>query len=157
MPEGEVVLLLGADLGDPEAQFAQVERAIAERIGRVKARSRDHWTAPWGFAADTLFLNRALLITTELEPIELMNACLAVEQAFGRTRTSGGQITSRLIDIDVLLIGDQVLASEHLTVPHPRLHLRAFALAPLCDVLPAWTHPRFRRTALELLNALSVA
>lgn len=154
MPEPEIVLLLGADLGNPVRQCDAAELAVGQRIGQVRARSRDHWSKPWGFQADTLFLNRALLVSTSLEPVAVLQACLSIEQAMGRQRDPDGRVISRLIDIDILLIGPAVIDAPGLIVPHPRLHQRRFALAPLCDLLPAWEHPIVRRTALALLNAL---
>jgi 2-amino-4-hydroxy-6-hydroxymethyldihydropteridine diphosphokinase len=154
MPEQEIVLLLGADLGDPPGQCDAAELAVGERIGHVVARSRDHWSKPWGFQADTLFLNRALLVSTSLEPAAVLQACLSIEQGMGRQRDPGGRTISRLIDIDILLIGPAVIRAPGLEVPHPRLHVRRFALAPLCDLLPDWEHPIEHRTALALLNAL---
>lgn len=133
------------------------EEAIGQQVGTVLARSRDHWTTPWGFASDRLFLNRALLVSTDLPGAELMERCLAIEKALGRVREPNGAIASRFIDIDVLLIGTTVSDTPELILPHPRLHLRRFALAPLCDVLPAWEHPLLQRTALQLLNALPAA
>ena len=154
MPEQEIVLLLGADLGDPVRQCDTAQQAVAERIGHVVARSRDHWSKPWGFHADTLFLNRALLVSTPLEPAAVLRVCLNIEQQMGRQRDQGGRMISRLIDIDILLIGPTVIDTPGLVVPHPRLHGRRFALAPLCDLLPDWEHPNERHTALALLNAL---
>ncbi len=153
----DVVLLLGADLGDPVRQCAAAEHAIGERIAPVTVRSRDHWTQPWGFEADTLFLNRAVLLTTPMPPALLLETCLSIENDMGRKRMADGTVSSRLIDIDILLIGNEVVKTASLVVPHPRLVLRHFALAPLCDLLPAWQHPASGRTALQLLNALPVA
>ncbi|MBL7951657.1 MAG: 2-amino-4-hydroxy-6-hydroxymethyldihydropteridine diphosphokinase [Flavobacteriales bacterium] len=154
MPASEFVLLLGGDLGDPVEQLALAEIAIAARVGSVQARSRDHWTAAWGFTSGTLFLNRALLVRTQLEPHSVMDACLAIERSMGRVRSESQGMASRPIDIDILAIGDRVIMDDTLTVPHPRLHLRRFALAPLCDILPRWRHPILDREALDLLNAL---
>lgn len=157
MADQEVVLLLGGDLGDPPRQLAMAEEAIGQEVGTVLARSRDHWTPPWGFTSDRLFLNRALLVSSALPGSAIIQCCLAIEKALGRIREPNGAIASRLIDIDVLLIGTTVCDTPELILPHPRLHLRRFALAPLCDVLPAWEHPLLHRTALHLLNALPAA
>ena len=154
MSEREVVLLLGGDLGDPEQQCDLAEAAINERIAPVVARSRDHWTEPWGFTSDTPFPNRALLLRSALGPERLMATCLAIEAVLGRTRSADGGPGSRTIDIDILLVGSEVVGTEALWVPHPRLHLRRFALAPLCDLLPGWEHPVLHRTALQLLDAI---
>lgn len=150
----EVVLLLGGDLGHPREQLAFAEEAISLRIGPVVARGRDHWTAAWGFVSDALFLNRALLIRTGASPHRVMEECLAIERVMGRVRNEGQGLTSRPIDIDILTVGDRVIMDAQLTVPHPRLHMRRFALAPLCDILPLWRHPILDRTALQLLDAL---
>lgn len=154
MPEREVVLLLGADLGDPVVQCDQAERAIAERIAPVIARSRDHWTRPWGFSANTLFLNRALLLRTGMDPRSMLATCLAIEAELGRVRSTKPGPASRTIDIDILLMGPDIMATDALHIPHPRLHLRRFALAPLCDLWPGWEHPVLHRTALQLLDAI---
>lgn len=156
MPEREVVLLLGADLGDPITQCDRAERMLGERIAPILARSRDHWTEPWGFKADTLFLNRALLLSTSMGASAILNTCLAIERELGRVRPADGTVASRVIDIDILLVGNEVAATPELELPHPRLALRRFALSPLCDVLPTWEHPILRHTALQLLNAVPV-
>lgn len=150
----EMVLLLGGNVGDPARELDRAQVLIAERIGTVGARSRDHWTEPWGFAAPTLFLNRALLVRTGMDPRLAMEECLAIERAMGRERPGQGGPVSRNIDIDILAIGALIIDLPGLTVPHPRLHLRRFALAPLADVAPQWGHPILGRTALQLLNEL---
>ncbi len=154
MGEIEVALLLDADLGDPVKQLDRAEKAVSARVGQVLARSRDHWTKPWGFSAPTIFLDRCLLVRTMLSPMEVLGACADIEKELGRVRTPGAGPTSRMLDIDILAIGDLIVRERTLSVPHPRLHERRFALAPLADVLPGWRHPELGRTTLELLNAL---
>lgn len=149
----EVLLLLGADQGEVRATFSRAEQAIASRCGPVLARSRDHWTEPWGFAGPSLFLNRALLIDTALGPDELMDHLLAIERELGRMRGGGGY-TSRSIDIDILLWGAERVDRPGVQVPHPRLHERAFALAPAADLLPLAVPPGRDRTVLLLLDDL---
>lgn len=147
----EVLLLLGADQGDVRTTFTRAEEAIAARCGTVLARSRDHWTEPWGFAGPALFLNRALLIDTALEPQDLMDRLLAIERELGRVRGGAGY-ASRPIDIDILLWGAERLDRPGVQVPHPRLHERAFALAPAADLLPLAIPPGRDRTVLQLLD-----
>ncbi|MBK8499664.1 MAG: 2-amino-4-hydroxy-6-hydroxymethyldihydropteridine diphosphokinase [Flavobacteriales bacterium] len=150
----EVLLLLGGNLGDPASALGEAERWIAERVGTVLSRSRDHWTAPWGFTDERLFLNRAVILRTALEPQELMAELLRIENELGRTRDEAKRYAARTIDIDILLIGDSVVDIPSLQVPHPRLHERAFALAPAADIAPDWRHPVKHRTVLQLLNDL---
>lgn len=150
----ESVLLIGGNAGDPPAMLARAEAIIDERIGRIVARSRDHWTEPWGFVDERLFLNRALLLRTVLEPTALLDGLLGIERALGRVRDRTVRYAPRGIDIDILLIGEAVIDLPQLQVPHPRMHQRAFALSPAADIAPNWKHPVLHRTVLQLLNDL---
>lgn len=149
----EAILLLGGDLGDVGPTLARATGSIAERGGRVLAISRDHWTRPWGFQGEGLFLNRALRILPGRSPEELLSVLLDIEQELGRIR-SGQGYRSRTVDIDILLWGDRVLHLPQLEIPHPRMHLRRFALAPVADVAPWAVHPVLGRTVLQLLDDL---
>lgn len=148
----ECTLLLGANRGNPHATFARATTLIEDRIGTILAASRDHWTAPWGFEDDHLFLNRALLVELRHDPREVMDKLLAIELELGRIRNGGQRFTPRTIDIDVLFIGGTILHAPNLEVPHPRVHERAFALGPAADIVPGLVHPVLQRTVLELLD-----
>lgn len=150
----ETVLLLGGNLGDLLATFVKAEALINERLGTVLARSRDHWTEPWGFTDERLFLNRALLVRSDLNPTALLEGVLRIERELGRIRDPAVRYSARTIDIDILLIGDRVIDLPQLQVPHPRMHERAFALSPAADITPNWVHPLLHRTVLKLLNDL---
>lgn len=153
-----VLLLLGGNLGNPRENLGEAERMIMDPKGSIRAtliaRSRDHWTEPWGFQHENLFLNRALIISSGLEPIDLLGKLHLIEIALGRTRSKTGGYSARTIDIDILLMGDRATRTSALEIPHPRLHERAFALEPAADVAPGWVHPTLHRTVLELLNDL---
>jgi 2-amino-4-hydroxy-6-hydroxymethyldihydropteridine diphosphokinase len=149
-----VVILLGGNMGDPKAALDPAERAIGERIGTVLARSRDHWSPPWGFIDERLFLNRALLVRSGMSPGSLMGECLRIEREQGRVRPADGAMEARPIDIDILAVENEVIDTPTLIVPHPRLEQRRFALAPMADVWPSWPHPRSGLTVLQLLDDL---
>lgn len=151
-PPMEALLLLGGNIGDVVFTMRRAEEMIGEEVGTVLSRSRDHWTEPWGFQDDRLFLNRTLVVGTDLSPQRLLEKCLVIERRLGRTRGSGERYSARTMDIDLLLCGDQVISSPDLVIPHPRMHERAFALAPAADVAPDWSHPVMNRTILTLLN-----
>ncbi len=150
----QVLLLLGGNEGDPIRTFQRASRRLEVSVGKVLCQSRDHWTLPWGFQAEGLFLNRALLLESHLSPDAIMEQCLGTERALGRIRTGGPGYASRSIDIDILMIGDRVVTSPTLEIPHPRMQQRAFALAPAADIVPAWVHPLLGRSTLQLLNDL---
>jgi 2-amino-4-hydroxy-6-hydroxymethyldihydropteridine diphosphokinase len=126
---------LGANLGDP---VATVEAAFAALAGlpetSVAATSALYRTAPVGYADQPEFINAAARLETALEPEALLDALLGIEPAaYGGLIHAFGQLT---LDLDVLLYADRVLATPRLTLPHPRLHLRAFVLYPLADLAP---------------------
>jgi 2-amino-4-hydroxy-6-hydroxymethyldihydropteridine diphosphokinase len=132
---------LGANLGDREATLRRaLELLEAEPGVEVTAVSAFRDTAPVGILDQPRFLNAAARIETTLRPRELLDRLLAIEQALGRTRT-GPRFGPRTIDLDLLLYGDSTLAEPGLTVPHPRLHERAFVLGPLAELDPALVIP----------------
>ena len=145
---------VGANLGDREATIRRAVELLDERDGvEVVAVSELRETAPWGPVEQPAFVNGAVAVETALEPAELLAALLDVERLLGRVRT-GERWGPRTIDLDLLLYGEQVIDEPGLTVPHPRLHERRFALEPLAELDPDAYVPGHGRVA-ELLRALS--
>ncbi len=126
---------VGSNVGDAAGN---VERALAalRRFGGVDAVSSLYRTAPWGVAAQPSFVNAAALLETELSPDGLLRALKALEAELGRVATT--RWGPRVIDLDILAYDDVVCDAAHLTLPHPRLHERAFALGPLAEIDPAY-------------------
>lgn len=98
------------------------------------------------------FLNGVVRLDTALPPRRLLEMCREVEQALGRDRDQ--REGPRTLDLDLLFYGPQIIDEPGLTVPHPRLHLRRFVLAPMADIDPRWVHPRLMQTMQELLDHL---
>ena len=118
--------------------------------------SRPVTTAPWGFSSDNEFINQAVEVATTLGPEELLEAVQAVERTIDPSphRDSDGGYIDRRIDIDIIALGDTILATDRLTLPHPRAHLRDFVLIPMAEIAPAWRHPLSGLTASQLLERL---
>lgn len=150
----EFTVLMGGNRGDLGTAFGKAAELIEGRIGTIRGTSRDHWTEPWGFEDDQLFLNRAVLVESSLPPHQVMKELLAIEQQLGRERPQEGGRAPRTIDLDILFIGEQVIETPELTVPHPRVHLRAFALGPAADLVPGLVHPVMGKTILGMLNSV---
>jgi 2-amino-4-hydroxy-6-hydroxymethyldihydropteridine diphosphokinase len=126
---------LGSNLDDP---MRQVETALRELdlmpSTQVVRRSRLYRTAPVGFSGQPDFVNAVAELRTDLEPAELMRRLLALEGRHRRVRTMRNG--PRTLDLDLLLYDDCVLATADLTLPHPRMHERAFVLVPLHEIAP---------------------
>jgi 2-amino-4-hydroxy-6-hydroxymethyldihydropteridine diphosphokinase len=123
-------------------------------MGRVVSRSSLYSTAPVGFAAQPRFMNAVVALETALEPRELLDKLLAIEQEFGRERPAGLVDGPRTLDLDILLFGELEISTPGLVVPHPRLAERAFALTPLNEIAPRAFVPGQGRTVAELLDRL---
>jgi len=144
---------LGANLGDREATLRRALTRLAERddvevVGVSVVRETD----PVGVVEQPRFLNAAAALETALPARELLDVLLTVERSLGRVR-EGERYGPRLIDLDLLLYGRDVIDEPGLTVPHPRLHERRFALEPLLDLDSELTVPGRGRVD-ELLAGL---
>jgi 2-amino-4-hydroxy-6-hydroxymethyldihydropteridine diphosphokinase len=127
---------LGANLGDREGTIL----AAVSRLDGVVAVSVLRETDPVGFEDQPRFLNGVAALDTELPPRALLDRLLEVEQSLGRTR-EGPRFGPRTIDLDLLVYGDLELDEPGLTIPHPRLHERRFALEPLAELAPELVVP----------------
>ena len=148
-------ILFGSNQGNKEAILEQACNLINIRCGMLVERSSAYHTEPWGFESDEWFLNELLVVETELEPDALMDALMKIEAELGRVRHPEQKgYSSRTIDLDILYYGDRIIDTAKVTVPHPRLHLRAFALMPLCEIIPDFLHPIFNLSQPQLLERL---
>lgn len=134
MDESVAYIGIGSNLDDPERQVRNAIDALA-RLPRTRLMrtSRLFRTQPWGIAEQPAFVNAAAALRTRLSARELLDALLAIERACGRHR-DGTRWGPRVIDLDLLLYGDETLDTDGLRVPHPHLAERAFVLLPLSDL-----------------------
>ncbi len=145
---------LGANLGQREENLRQSLARLAG-VGLVVAVSPLYETEPWGVAPQPRFLNAVVTLETTHSPRDLLATSKRIEAEMGRATREVGE--PRPIDLDILLYDGLVLDEGDLVVPHPRLHLRAFVLAPLADLAPDLVVPRVGRRVRDLLAALPAA
>lgn len=144
---------LGSNLGDSRQHVLDAIDALARLPAtKVLARSRFYRTPPWGMLEQPSFVNAAVLIETPLEPHDLLDALLTIENAAGRVR-GGERWGPRTLDLDLLYMSGVEMGDEQLTLPHPRMAERAFVLLPLNDIAPELFLPRLG-TVGEMLAAV---
>jgi len=149
-------LLLGGNLGDVPFLMNKAVNALQEGGCQLMRSSALYASEAWGMPAGTPdFLNKVVVVETYLSPQELLHLQLEVEARLGRVRDQAEAYQSRPIDIDLLLFDEIVLETDELTVPHPRLAERKFALMPLAEVAGHWTHPVLKKTVNEILEGTS--
>ena len=146
-----IYLGLGTNLGDRQENLTRAIEALSLALGTCKAQSSFMETEPWGFESENGFLNCVAAFDTELTPTELLDTTERIERELGRTQKShGGSYHNRIIDIDILLYGDEVVECQRLTIPHPLMHKRDFVLEPLAQIAPDAIHPIFGKSIAEL-------
>ena len=144
-----VYLSLGTNLGDRQANLEAALEILSSEM-RLIAESPIYQTAPWGYEDQPDFLNQVVHAETELSPRQLLIFVKSVEKQVGREPSF--RYGPRKIDVDILFYEEWVVQEDDLTIPHPRLHERAFVLVPLADLTPELCHPRLKRKVAEMLD-----
>lgn len=148
----KLVLSLGSNLGNRYAYLQQAIIAINEAFDTVSLVAQFYETPPWGDTNQSRFINTVVLVETTLSPEQCIALLQEIEITLGRTKTH--KWGPRSIDIDILFYENEILLQEDLIIPHPHLQNRAFVLAPLCDLIPAYPHPVLDKTMAEILTGL---
>lgn len=145
-------IALGSNLGESQ-QILEAALARLDATPSIQVTARSPWyrTAPVG-PPQPDYLNGCALLATTLEPEALLDVLLATEAQFGRVRTT--RWGARTLDLDLLLMGDRILDTPRLQLPHPRLTERAFVLVPLAAIAPDWVEPRSGRAIADWAQAV---
>lgn len=150
-----VYLSLGSNKGDRIGYVQQATRLLGacENVSIIRT-SAFYETEPWNMSSDTWFVNAVVEIKTKLSPKELLAECKRIEAQLGRTPAKSGNYEDRTIDIDILFYGNEIIQDEEITIPHKYVHLRAFTLVPLLELIPDFIHPVLHKSITDLHSDL---
>ena len=157
MSQHQLILSLGGNLGKKSQIFSDTYRLIEKNIGIITRLSSIYQTPPWGFKSKRDFWNQITIVSTGLDPNQILNQIGEIESHFGRARRQGKYL-SRKMDIYILFYDNLVYESENLTIPHPQIENRKFVLVPLSELNPGYIHPKSGISIakmLELCNDMS--
>ncbi len=151
--KARVFIGAGANLGDPVRQLGQALGALRQSTGiELLTASSLYRTQPVGPVEQPPFINAVFSLECRLGPRELLTLLLEIEQNMGRVRKE--RWGPRVIDLDMLFYGEEIIRGKDLEAPHPRLHERRFVLVPLAEIAPDFVHPVIKKSVLELLTNL---
>ena len=148
-----IFLLLGSNQGDRYFVLRQATGEISLRVGAIVNSSAIYRTKAWGIEDQPDFLNQVIEVESDLSPMEILDQILLIEKSLGRIREI--RWSSRIIDIDLLYYGSEVISQPELIVPHPEIQNRNFTLIPMCEIAPNFIHPILGKTQTELLENTS--
>ena len=146
----EVYLQLGSNIGDRLDNLDQSIKIITERIGNVLDKSSVYESTPWGVENQRNFLNQVIFVKSNFDPYTILDLVLQIEKDMGRIRIE--KWGERIIDIDILFFDDLIIESENLCIPHEFIAKRKFVLQPICEIAPAFIHPKLNKTISQLLE-----
>lgn len=147
-----VYLALGSNIEPREHYLKETIRLLNEEGVQVGLVSSIYETEPVGYTDQPEFLNMVVEAKTKLSPVELLQTCQRIEKQLGRKREI--RWGPRTVDIDILLYNNEVIESEELTIPHPRMHERGFVLVPLHEIAASRKHPMKQKSVSILLEQL---
>lgn len=144
-----VFLLIGGNLGNRLNNIKIAEGLIAKKIGSIAQKSNIYQTAAWGNNKQPHFLNKIIICSTNLTPQQVLKTIFEIETLFKRERHE--KWGARTMDIDIIFYNDLVINSPSLTIPHPLVQQRRFALVPLNEVAPNFIHPILKTNVANML------
>lgn len=144
-----VYLGLGTNIGNKADNLESARQMLTDQSVEIISVSPVYISKPWGFKSENDFYNQVLELKTRMDAFNLLDLVQETEKQMGRTRLMKAY-TDRIIDIDILFYGNDIISSKPLIIPHPLLHKRMFVLQPLADIAPGFIHPVFNKTISEL-------
>jgi 2-amino-4-hydroxy-6-hydroxymethyldihydropteridine diphosphokinase len=147
-----LLISLGSNLGDKLFFLRSGKKNLINNIGGFLAESPVFETEPFGVDHNSSYLNQVLAFQTQLSPFEILSITSAIEIECGRTHKR--DLKPRTLDIDLLSVGNEIIETPNLILPHPRIQIRRFVLTPLEEICPGWIHPVYKLSPSEMNKQL---
>jgi 2-amino-4-hydroxy-6-hydroxymethyldihydropteridine diphosphokinase len=147
----EIYLGIGGNLGDRLKNISAAIELISQKIAVPKRISSVYLSEPWGFFHEKYFANAVVMVKSDKPVEEILNIIRDIEIEMKRQRNGVGY-QGRTMDIDILFYGSEIIATETLTVPHPKITERLFVLLPMAEIAGEFEHPLMNKNILELLH-----
>lgn len=146
-----VYLSLGSNKDDRIGYIQQANLQLGALEGvEIIRTSAFYESEPWNMKSENWFVNAVVELKTSLTPHQLLEQCQRIEKQLGRKPSKPGEYEDRTIDIDILFYKKEIINEPDLIIPHKYLHLRAFTLVPLLELIPDFEHPVLHKTITEL-------
>jgi 2-amino-4-hydroxy-6-hydroxymethyldihydropteridine diphosphokinase len=142
---------LGSNMGDRLNNLARGVECLTHEKIKVVAQSSIYETSPWGVDSQDMYLNQVIGIETNISPEDLIKIIQNCERKLGRN-SKQGHMQARVLDIDIIFYGDQIISTPNIELPHPRMHQRMFVLIPLLELDEDFVHPVMGKAVWELYN-----
>lgn len=150
-PRKSVFIGLGSNLNDPVSRLQEARYHLGVKISTLQSSSSVYQTEAWGLRKQPDYFNQVVRLISTRPAEAILKILLQIETQMGRKRQ--GVWGPRIIDLDILFYGQDIINNKNLIVPHPRLHERLFNLVPLMEIAPNWIHPVFGKTVAELVRS----
>ena len=144
-----IFLQLGSNVGNRGLYLKTAAKKIEQEVGNILNISSMHETEPWGHQNQSKFLNQVMLISSRLNPFDILDIAQRIEKDIGRRKSD--KWGEREIDIDILFYNNEVISTNRLNIPHPLIHERLFVLIPLSEIAPDLVHPIYNKNVQTLL------
>lgn len=148
----KAVIITGSNTGDRLNYLNSARTKIKSVAGKIINSSSIYESEAWGYEDTKNYYNQVIVIETQHSAKDLLNLLLSIERGLHRIRTKNQRYSARTIDLDILFFEDEIINSEDLIVPHPRLHLRKFTLTALAEIMPDYVHPVLNKKISYLLD-----
>ena len=149
-----VYISLGSNMGDSVQLLKSAIKKIDTNIGKVLKTSSFYETEPWGFEADQNFVNAMICVESNHEPEFILTSLLQIEEHLGRSRNDQPFYESRPIDLDIIALENEVIKTNRLVIPHPKMQERLFVLVPFAEIESNWRHPLINKGLEEMMTLL---